>query len=143
MFVAGPNKHDILFDRSGAGKSNTKRNSERNGKRPRREGEARDDEIETSMIQALAPLHNTLYSEELISKTNDYNQTLAHFAVLFGYSDLLRQLLGWNIDISIADVNGFTALHCAYKRGHRACVALLLDQRRIWMSPFPLNTRGL
>ena len=23
MFVAGPNKHDILFDRSGAGKSNT------------------------------------------------------------------------------------------------------------------------
>ena len=25
MFVAGPNKHDILFDRSGAGKSNRQR----------------------------------------------------------------------------------------------------------------------
>ena len=66
-----------------------KRDSERNGKRPRRDGEACDDEIETAIIQALAPLQNTLYSEELISKTNDYNQTLAHFAVLFGYSDLL------------------------------------------------------
>ena len=73
------------------------RNSERNGKRPLREGEACDDEIETAMIQALVLLQNTLYLQELISKTVDYNQTLAHFTVLFGYSDLLRQLMGWNI----------------------------------------------
>jgi ankyrin repeat protein len=104
-----------------------KRNLERNGKRPQRGGETRDSEIETAIIQALAPLQNTLGFEELISKTNDYNQTLAHFAVLFGYINLLRRLVGWNIDLSIADVNGFTALHCAYKKGDRACIDLLVE----------------
>ena len=99
-----------------------KRNSE---ERPLCGREARDDEIETTMIQALAPLQNTPYFEQLISKTNDYNQTLAHFAVLFRYSELPRQLLGWNVNISIADVNCFPALHYAYKRGDRACVELL------------------
>jgi len=93
-----------------------------------REGEARDDEIETAIIQALAPLQDTLDFEELISKTNDHNQTLAHFAVLFGYIDLLKMLVGWNIDLTIADVNGLTALHCAYMKGDKACVELLLEK---------------
>jgi ankyrin repeat protein len=105
-----------------------KRNSERNGKRAQRGG-AQDNEIETAIIQALAPLQNTLHFEGLISKTNDYNQTLAHFAVLFGYINLLR-LVEWNIDLTIADVNGLTALHCAYKKGDRACVELLLNMGR-------------
>ena len=34
--------------------------------------------------------------------------------------------MGWNINISIADIDGFTALHCTYKREDRACVELLL-----------------
>jgi ankyrin repeat protein len=105
-----------------------KHNLERNGKRLLREGEASQDEIEAAIIQALAPLQNTQDFEELISKTNDYKQTLAHFAVHFGYTNLLRQLVGWNIDLTIADVNGFTALHCAYKKGDRASVGLLLEK---------------
>jgi len=105
-----------------------KRNLKRNEKRPLREEEARHDEIETAIIQALAPLQNTLDFGELISKTNDYKQTLAHFAVLFGYTNLLRRLVGWNIDLTIADFNGFTALHCAYKKGDRVCVDLLLEK---------------
>jgi hypothetical protein len=96
-------------------------------KRPQCGGAVRHDEIETAIIQALAPLQNTQDFKELISKTNDYKQTLAHFAVQFGYADLLRRLVGWNIDLSIADVNGFTALHFAYKKGDRACVDLLLE----------------
>ena len=104
------------------------RNLTRNGKRPMRRGEASQDEIETAIIQALAPLQDTLNFEEVISKTNDYNQTLAHFAVFFGYTNLLRRLMRWNIDLAIADVNGFTALHSAYKTGDRACVDLLLEK---------------
>ena len=103
-------------------------NLTRNGKRPLRGGEASHDEIETAIIQALAPLQDTLNLEEVISKTNDYKQTLAHFAVFCGYTNLLRQLMEWNIDLTIADVNGFTALHCAYKKGDRACVDLLLEK---------------
>ena len=103
------------------------RNLTRNGKRPLRGGEASHDEIETAIIQALAPLQDTLNFKEIISKTNDYKQTLAHFAVFFGYTSLLRRLMGWNIDLTIADVNGFTALHCAYKTGDKDCVDLLLE----------------
>ena len=105
------------------------RNLKRNGKRPLSGGETRHhDEIETAIIQAMAPLQDTQDFGEVISKTNDYNQTLAHFAVHFGYTNLLRRLVGWNIDLTIADVNGFTALHCAYKRGDRVCVDLLLEK---------------
>jgi len=99
-----------------------------NGKQPLRGGETRHEDIETAIIQALAPLQNTLGFGRIISKTNDYKQTLAHFAVHFGYANLLRRLVGWNIDLAIADVNGFTALHCAYKMGDRACVDLLLEK---------------
>ena len=103
-------------------------NLKRSGKRPLRGGEAHHDEIETAIIQALAPLQDTQDFGEVISKTNDYKQTLAHFSVHFGYTDLLRRLVGWNIDLTIADVNGFTALHCAYKKGDRVCVDLLLEK---------------
>ena len=104
------------------------RNLKRNGGRPPCGGEARHDEIETAIIQALVPLQNTQGFGEVISKTNDHKQTLAHFAVHFGYTTLLRQLVEWNIDLSVADVNGFTALHCAYKKGDRVCVDLLLEK---------------
>jgi len=96
--------------------------------RPLSGGGVRHDETETAIIQALSPLQNTQDFEEVISKTNDYKQTLAHFAVQFGYTDLLRRLVGWNIDLSIADVNGFTALHCAYKKGDKACIDVLLEK---------------
>ena len=104
------------------------RNLKRNGKRPLRGGEACHDEIETAIIHALASLQDIQDSRRVISKTNDYKQTLAHFAVHFGYINLLRRLVGWDIDLTIADVNGFTALHFAYKEGDRACVNLLLEE---------------
>ena len=104
-----------------------KRDWKGNEKRPLRGEESRHDEIETAIIRALAPLQSTLDFGERISKTNDYKQTLAHFAILSGYTNLLRQLVEWNIDLTIADLNGFTALHCAYEKGDRVCVDLLLE----------------
>ena len=55
-----------------------------------RGGEACHDEIETAIIHALASLQDIQDSRRVISKTNDYKQTLAHFAVHFGYINLLR-----------------------------------------------------
>ena len=63
------------------------------------------------MIQDLGPLHNMANFDELVSITNDSNQTLAHFAVMFGYRKLLRRLVEWEIDLRIAGVNGPSALH--------------------------------
>ena len=90
-------------------------------------GGVSDHDIERAMIQALEPLQNMPNFNELVSITNDYNQTLAHFAVMFGYPKLLRQLVEWDIDLTIADVNGLTALHCAYRGGEKAVIELLLN----------------
>ena len=90
-------------------------------------GGAGDHDIERAMIQALEPLQNMANFDELVSITNDYNQTLAHFAVMFGYPKLLRRLVEWEIDLTIADINGLTALHCAYRGGEKAVIELLLN----------------
>ena len=86
-----------------------------------------DNDIERAIIHALEPLQKMAKLDELVSMTNDYNQTLAHFAGLSGYFKLLKQLVEWNTDLTVADVNGLTPLHCAYRGGCRACVELLLD----------------
>ena len=90
-------------------------------------GGVNDHDIERAMIQALEPLQDMPNFNELVSITNDYNQTLAHFAVMFGYPKLLRQLVEWDIDLTTADVNGLTALHCAYRGGDKAVIELLLN----------------
>ena len=71
-------------------------NLKRDGKRPLPGGKGHHDEIETVTIQALAALQDTQDFGEVISKTNDYKQALAHFTVLFGYTNLLRRLLGFS-----------------------------------------------
>ena len=96
------------------------------GQRDQRGGMS-DNDIEGAIIQVLEPLQELTKFSELVSMTNDYNQTLAHFAGLSGYFTLLKRLVEWNIDFSIPDVNGLTPLHCAYKGGCGACVELLLD----------------
>jgi len=86
-----------------------------------------DSDIEKAIIHALEPLQKLPNSYELVSMTNDYNQTLAHFAGLSGYFKLLKQLVEWKTDLTIADANGLTPLHCAYRGGFGPCVELLLD----------------
>ena len=100
--------------------------SQNNGDRGQRGGIS-DDDIERAIIDALEPLQKLANFGELVSMTNNYNQTLAHFASLSGYFKLLKRLVEWNLDLTIADVNGLTPLHCAYKGGCSACVELLLD----------------
>ena len=41
--------------------------------------------------------------DKLVFITNDRNETLAHFAVMVGYPNLLRRLVEWNTDLTIAD----------------------------------------
>ena len=72
-----------------------------------------------SCLQARANFH------EIVSTTNDYHQTLAHLAVLYDYPSLLGRLVEWRVDLTIADVNGLTALHCAYLKGDLDCVRIL------------------
>ena len=62
---------------------------------------------------------------EILSTTNDFSQTLAHLSIFYGYPSLLRRLVEWCIDLAIPDVNGLTALHCAFMKGDLDSVRIL------------------
>ena len=77
----------------------------------------RDAPIETGLLEALRHLQLRNNFGEIISTTNDWGQTLAHLSIFYGYASLLSSLVDWRINLTIADVNGFTALHYAYMKG--------------------------
>jgi len=80
---------------------------------------------ETAMIEVLGSLHESPDFRTLISLRNEYGQTLAHWSVLSGQTRLLENLIRWGINLNAADINGFTALHCAYlKKDSRSVGAL-------------------
>ena len=85
----------------------------------------RDDPIETGLIEALSCLQERPNFHEIVSTTNDYNQTLAHLSIFYDYPSLLSRLVEWGIDLTIADVNGLTTLHCAYLKGDPETVLIL------------------
>ena len=85
----------------------------------------RDDPIETGLMEALSCLQTRLNFQEIVSTTNDYSQTLAHLSIFYDYPSLLARLVEWGIDLTIADVNGLTALHCAYMKGDVEGVRIL------------------
>jgi len=85
----------------------------------------RDDPIEISLIEALSCLQTRPNFHEIVSTENDYHQTLAHLSILYDYPSLLGRLAEWHIDLTIADVNGLTALHCAYMKGDLDSVRIL------------------
>ena len=106
-----------------------------NGPQPNRslQGEShgagsQEDLIEIGLMEALSCLQARPNFHDILSMTNDYNQTFAHLSILYEYPSLLDRLVEWHIDLTIADVNGLTALHCAYIKGDMESVHIL--QRR-------------
>jgi hypothetical protein len=85
----------------------------------------RDDSIETGLMGALSCLRARPNFHEIVSTTNDYDQTLAHLSILYDYPSLLGRLVEWRINLTIADVNGLTALHCAYMKGDLDSIRIL------------------
>jgi len=85
----------------------------------------RDDTIETALVDILNCLQTRPNFHEILSTTNEYSQTFAHLSILYGYTSLLRHLVGWSIDLAISDVNGLTALHCAFMKGDMDSVRIL------------------
>ena len=83
------------------------------------------DGLEGSTLRFLTSLSDTPSWENTVSLVNEHHQTLAHLAVLFRYTALLKQVAQWGIDVDVQDVNGFTALHCAYLCGDLDSVEVL------------------
>jgi hypothetical protein len=83
------------------------------------------DRFEEIAIQILSS-HSTYYNwKKAVSCSNEYGHTLAHLAVILGYVHLLEQLISWEIDLSVRDTTGATALHFAYFYDHPKCASLL------------------
>ena len=82
-------------------------------------------ELEGWIIRFLASLADKPSWENTVSLVNEHNQTLAHLAVLFQYTALLKKVAQWGIDVDVQDVNGFTAIHCAYLCGDLDSVGIL------------------
>ena len=81
--------------------------------------------IETGLVHALSCIKARPNFREIVSTTNEYGQTLAHLAILYDYSSLLHHLVDWGIDLALSDINGLTALHCAYMKGDLHGVRIL------------------
>jgi hypothetical protein len=82
-------------------------------------------EMENVAFRFLASLVGSPCWRDTISFANNHNQTLAHLAVLFRYTALLEKLVEWGVNLDVQDLNGFTALHCAYLCKDWECVRLL------------------
>jgi len=82
-------------------------------------------ELEGWALQFLDSLADKPSWENTVSLVNAHHQTLAHLAVLFRYTTLLKKVTQWGIDVDVQDVNGFTALHCAYLCGDLDSVGIL------------------
>jgi len=82
-------------------------------------------ELEGWTLLFLASLADKPSWEDTVSLVNAHHQTLAHLAVLFRYTTLLKKVAQWGIDVDVQDVNGFTALHCAYLCGDLDSVGIL------------------
>ena len=64
--------------------------------------------------------------KQVISTYNDYGQTLAHISAALGYFRLLQHLFGWQIDLTLVDSMGLTALHYAYLFKQEECAKFLI-----------------
>jgi hypothetical protein len=84
-------------------------------------------ELEGWTLRFLTSLSHTPNWKRTVSLVNEYHQTLAHLAVHLRYIALLEKVAQWGIDVDVQDVNGFTALHCAYLCGDLDSVGILKD----------------
>jgi ankyrin repeat protein len=82
-------------------------------------------ELEGWTLRFLASLADKPSWEKTVSLANEHHQTLAHIAVLFQSTNLLKKVTKWGIDVDVQDVNGYTARHYAYLCGDMEYVGIL------------------
>jgi hypothetical protein len=86
-------------------------------------------ELDGWTLQFLTSLSHTPSWKRTVSLANEHHQTVAHLALLFRYTTLLEKVAQWGIGVNVQDVNGFTALHCAYLCGDLDSVGVLKGHR--------------
>ena len=102
-------------------------------------GNSQAGQVERNVVKILQLLREKSDFDNIVSTCGDSSRTLAHLSVQFGYIYLLKHLVEWRIDLTVADVSGLTALHCAYLKGDRESIQILL---RAGASPYVKDKLG-
>ena len=69
---------------------------------------------ELAFIETLSTIRSLPDFSQRLATVNEYGQALLHLAVHLRYHKLVQQLVEWGVGLDVQDINGFTALHCAY-----------------------------
>ena len=69
---------------------------------------------ELAFIETLSTIRSLPDFSQRLATVNEYGQTLLQLAVHLRYRKLVQQLVEWGVGLDVQDINGFTALHCAY-----------------------------
>ena len=77
--------------------------------------------LEVSVDQSPTPISSA------ISLATPSGQTMLHLAAMLGFSNLIRTLIRYDIDLDARDRNGSTALHFATLAKSKDCVRLLVN----------------
>jgi hypothetical protein len=84
-------------------------------------------ELEELGVRFLATISDSPHWSDDLSFVDGSHQTIAHLCVFSGFTRLLAKVVDWGIGLDVQDVNGLTALHCAYLCEDWDCVRILKE----------------
>uniref|UniRef100_A0A673IYL5 Nuclear factor NF-kappa-B p105 subunit-like n=1 Tax=Sinocyclocheilus rhinocerous TaxID=307959 RepID=A0A673IYL5_9TELE len=98
---------------------------------------------QTDAVRNLAQVISALPGEDIINMRNDLYQTPLHLAVLTQQKEAVEALLEAEVDITLTDRHGNTALHLAAQQKEDSMLRLLLKYKPVVQLTSIPNTAGL
>uniref|UniRef100_A0A8C1BA26 Nuclear factor of kappa light polypeptide gene enhancer in B-cells 1 n=1 Tax=Cyprinus carpio carpio TaxID=630221 RepID=A0A8C1BA26_CYPCA len=97
----------------------------------------------TDAVRNLAQVISALPGEDILNMRNDLYQTPLHLAVLTQHKEAVEALLEAEVDVTLTDRHGNTALHLAAQQKEDSVLRLLLKYKSVSQLTSIPNTAGL
>uniref|UniRef100_A0A8C1TE18 Nuclear factor of kappa light polypeptide gene enhancer in B-cells 1 n=1 Tax=Cyprinus carpio TaxID=7962 RepID=A0A8C1TE18_CYPCA len=98
---------------------------------------------QTDAVRNLAQVISALPGEDILNMRNDLYQTPLHLAVLTQHKEAVEALLEAEVDVTLTDRHGNTALHLAAQQKEDSMLRLLLKYKSVSQLTSIPNTAGL
>uniref|UniRef100_A0A8C1QBW8 Nuclear factor of kappa light polypeptide gene enhancer in B-cells 1 n=1 Tax=Cyprinus carpio TaxID=7962 RepID=A0A8C1QBW8_CYPCA len=98
---------------------------------------------QTDAVRNLAQVISALPGEDVLNMRNDLYQTPLHLAVLTQQKEAVEALLEAEVDVTLTDRHGNTALHLAAQQKEDSVLRLLLKHKSVAQLTSIPNTAGL
>uniref|UniRef100_A0A8C1M5B7 Nuclear factor of kappa light polypeptide gene enhancer in B-cells 1 n=1 Tax=Cyprinus carpio TaxID=7962 RepID=A0A8C1M5B7_CYPCA len=98
---------------------------------------------QTDAVRNLAQVISALPGEDILNMRNDLYQTPLHLAVLTQHKEAVEALLEAEVDVTLTDRHGNTALHLAAQQKEDSVLRLLLKYKSVSQLTSIPNTAGL